>query len=106
MSGGSWDYAYLKVLEAASSLDIFNTADDEVRCELVKHMHELATVMKAIEWADSGDTAGDSWVEPLREFLTRHDTGYKQRLDERAAAEQAAREAGLTDEQIMILRHG
>lgn len=104
MSGGSWNYAYQRVDMAADDLRQHETGDDELRQRLAEHMRELAVVMKAIEWADSADTSADSWIEPTREFLTKSDDGFRQEIEERAAAVKAAKDAGLTDYQIELLR--
>ena len=69
MSGGSWNYAYEQVILAAE--DLLDSDTNPLREKLVAHMLELAEVMKAIEWSDSGDTAFDAWVEKTKNFLDR-----------------------------------
>ena len=84
MSGGSWGYAYWKVLEMAYDLDAGDEDDcrdneDEnrvnpspLRRALGKALENLAEeALKSIEWSDSGDYAHDDWVDPVREFLER-----------------------------------
>ena len=81
MSGGSWDYAYSKVLAAADMLaerlDGCSSESEEalLRLRLIEHMTALADVMKAIEWSDSGDTQPNAWVEPTRGFLSKAGIG-------------------------------
>ena len=76
MSGGSWDYAHSKVRNMAQDLreplvDQYGVWAEphQLRIRLAEHMEALADVMKAIEWADSADTAADSWIEPTMKFL-------------------------------------
>ena len=69
MSGGSWDYSYWKVEEMASYLRVDRNNCHPLRVALAKHMLELAKVMKEVEWSDSGDTAEDAWIEPVKSFL-------------------------------------
>lgn len=88
MSGGSWDYAYRKVLNLAEDLDggtedppedWWESDDDDLpgqkyplRRALGKALEQLAEgPLKAIEWSDSGDYAEDDWIGPVREFLER-----------------------------------
>ena len=88
MSGGSWEYAYQKMLRLAEDLDggtedppegWWMSDDDDppgqkypLRRALGKALEQLAMgPLKAIEWSDSGDYAEDGWIEPVREFLER-----------------------------------
>ena len=90
MSGGSWDYAYSKVRQFAEDLTVGYEDDDHqfadeqaeeageesepfeqhpLRLKLSRHMLHLASVMRAIEWSDSGDTGPDHWVQIAEAFL-------------------------------------
>lgn len=71
MSGGSWDYAYFKVLNSADTLAESNPemAGHPLRAALRSHMEALSEVMRDIEWSDSGDTDRDEWEAPVRQFL-------------------------------------
>lgn len=51
MSGGSMDYAYLKVYEAAERID----AKTDDRARLREHLRKVAEALRCIEWTDSGD---------------------------------------------------
>ena len=65
MSGGSMDYFYGRLEDAANQ---FQRTTPE-RIALRTHMLKLACVLKAVEWNDSGD--GDDEEERLlRELLT------------------------------------
>jgi len=66
MSGGSWDYLYLKIGEAAARLEESNTMS---RCALGVHLGKVAAAMHAIEWNDSGDGA-DNELDLIAEVLT------------------------------------
>jgi 2-hydroxychromene-2-carboxylate isomerase len=52
MSGGSWDYLYSRLEDAANRLD---QSGDPHRKALGRAMSRLATAMHAVEWVDSGD---------------------------------------------------
>ena len=87
MSGGSWDYAYRKVLYLGEDLGSGSEVergyeedpDDHqyeqvypLRSALGKALENLAMeALKSIEYSDSGDYADDDWVEPVRAFLER-----------------------------------
>lgn len=56
MSGGSWDYLYMRIEEAAGRLK----GDKNVmRSSLGRHLVLVAQAMHDIEWNDSGDGAED-----------------------------------------------
>lgn len=60
MSGGSWDYVYRNLEEAAERL---GCSDDPLRRALGQRMALMATAMHDIEWVDSSDYArGDELV--------------------------------------------
>lgn len=58
MSGGHYNYAYLKLLEFKDDLEI----DSDMRAKFAEHLEKVAQAMKDIEWFDSGDV-GDRNVE-------------------------------------------
>ncbi len=59
MSGGAYDYAYMKLIDFADRLDpkgdCCNLADPELRIQFREHLKYVIDAMKAIEWNDSGD---------------------------------------------------
>lgn len=60
MSGGSWDYLYSRVADAASRLA---EDGDPKRAILAPHVERLAKALRAIEWVDSGDYGpGDEYA--------------------------------------------
>ena len=79
MSGGSWDYAYRKVLLMAEELAAGQERDhcDEdaqrgqhpLRVQLSRHMAHLAGVLKEIERADSCDSSEQDWIDAVEAFL-------------------------------------
>ena len=69
MSGGSMDYAYLKARTIAEQL--LDGPDDPLRRALATELFEIADVLKAIEWSDSGDTAPDEWQNQVRNYLDK-----------------------------------
>ena len=69
MSGGSWNYFYRRLEEVAESLE---RSSDPARVALGKQMKREAEAMRAIEWADSGDHARGSEVEPIARALGEH----------------------------------
>lgn len=63
MSGGTYEYAYMKIEDLAAQIKVFDAScDDYVDYKLREQFKELlyrvAKAAKAIEWNDSGD--GDS----------------------------------------------
>ena len=94
MSGGSWNYAYSKVWQAGEDLiageeddfycmehyssGCWKTCDGEkhyrqhpLRVEFGMYLLEVAEVMQAIEWSDSGDFAHDAWIGHVEKHLAR-----------------------------------
>ena len=69
MSGGSMDYAYWKVRMIAEQY--LEGSDDPLRRALATELFEMADVLKAIEWSDSGDTAPDEWRDHVRRYLDK-----------------------------------
>lgn len=67
MSGGSWDYFFLKISDVQEALESHSTLNsDQIeeclnyeqktsRLKLAKVMGKISEAMKAIEWVDSGD---------------------------------------------------
>ena len=79
MSGGSWEYAYRKVLAMSEDLaeglergyydDESEQPQHPLRIALSRHMAHLAAVLKTIEWADSGDSGEQDWIDAVEAFL-------------------------------------
>lgn len=66
MSGGSWDYVYCKVDEAADRLCNEKQAE---RRALGRHLKAVATAMHDIEWVDSCDMGRGDDIEAIRAAL-------------------------------------
>lgn len=66
MSGGSWDYLYLKVEDAANELIADRCA---VRRAFGKHLLHVAHAMHEIEWVDSGDKSPPADTDAIRSAL-------------------------------------
>ncbi len=76
MSGGSFDYAYLKTKTFADELEakLHMTEyefSDEVRAKLnliLDQTKKTAFMMREVEWLFSGDTGEDSFLERIAEY--------------------------------------
>jgi len=76
MSGGHFDYAYMRVHQFADELERDLRGKDwvqdfgpEVLMELeviVNRAREMALVMKEVEWLFSGDTGPESFIAEIR----------------------------------------
>lgn len=66
MSGGSWDYLYNKVEDAADRLD---GSTCEHRRAFGKLVAKVADALHAIEWVDSCDYAPNDEIEPIKKAL-------------------------------------
>jgi len=55
MSGGSYDYAFGKVVDMADSLSEVKSRNTPLRRAFAKHLRLVAEAMHDIEWVDSGD---------------------------------------------------
>ena len=69
MSGGTMDYAYSKVRMIAEQF--LEGSEEPLRRVLATELFEIADVLKAIEWSDSGDTAPDEWKDHVRNYLEK-----------------------------------
>lgn len=66
MSGGSWDYLYGRVRDAAERLQAEPSA---LRQDLGRHVALVATALRAVEWLDSGDY-GEEHEDEIRPCLS------------------------------------
>lgn len=64
MSGGSYEYVFGRIEGAAHELR--DRHDEPHILALAEHLDRIAGVMRAIEWADSGDTL---WTEELHDQI-------------------------------------
>ena len=74
MSGGSWNYAYSRILQIAEEIeeeDAEYFREHPLRGRLVSHLKELSVLMRLMEWCDSGDKGPTEWVEPAKKFFDR-----------------------------------
>ena len=72
MSGGHYDYMYLKVAQLADDIELgtgeHSEAPPELRARFKTHLHKVARALKAIEYNDSGDGDPEE-VDLLTEIL-------------------------------------
>jgi hypothetical protein len=82
MSGGSWDYSYIRFITVADHLENGTNFDDKVeltdaqrsaRVRLSRRVRELANVLKKIEWVDSYDSSIGEDVSAINAFLEKED---------------------------------
>jgi len=71
MSGGSYDYAFIKFDETADQLS--RRAQTPLRKAFVKHLRKVAQAMRDIEWVDSGDLAEGEETDSIRKCLQNTD---------------------------------
>lgn len=77
MSGGAFDYTYLRITNMTEKLrSIMSSADEEyheVLCvldECVKILDSTADIAKAIEWMFSGDSSPESFLNSIEERMS------------------------------------
>lgn len=71
MSGGSYDYAFCKVEDMASSMCKAENCSS-LRKAFAKHLRLVATAMKTIEWVDSGDCSEPVAEKEMRKVISSH----------------------------------
>ena len=91
MSGGSLDYVYSRVQDAAETIKM--RAENVTHAAFAEHLAKVATALRAMEWMLSGDDGVGSEIEPTRAVLSDG--------AEIEAATAAARKA-LTDLQALL----
>lgn len=69
MSGGSLDYVYVKVSEAAATGTVSGEKEELVQ--------DLADLLHDIEWSASGDYGPEDYRGELAEFCAKWEGGYK-----------------------------
>lgn len=80
MSGGSFDYAYEKVVSFANDLkeslenepDFYSQLVVNKLKEIERIADKTAKLMKEVEWLYSGDTVEESFMERVREIEEKH----------------------------------
>lgn len=108
MSGGSYDYAYCKIHDLASSIKLEGgcgegyCAPPELRRRFKKHLDDVAEAARAIEWNDSGDGDDEEAAKILR-CLSPQDSGrayaleLAESLEKQAAALRASFSATVSE---------
>lgn len=66
MSGGSWDYLYGRIEDAASTLQ---NSKEPLRRAFGKHMVKVAKAMHDIEWVDSCDYSPGDEIKSIEDVL-------------------------------------
>lgn len=69
MSGGSLDYLYSDVREAAGSVGHTDHLPEDLRGAFADHLRDVADVLKAVEWAMSYDTSPEPAQEAVEAFF-------------------------------------
>lgn len=65
MSGGHYDYAFSRVRTMADEIRPFTP----LRKAFVDHLRQVAEVMRAVEWADSGDISDEEANDAMRSLV-------------------------------------
>ena len=86
MSGGSLDYLYSRVEDAADRIE--RTHDDPLHKAFAEHLRKVAKALHDVEWVMSGDYALDDDDEAIRAVLS---PGVEVDFAMRAAQESVAR---------------
>ena len=88
MSGGSFDYAYMRVQQFADELELMLARQDKVNdwgekpyfikevtraklLEIEETVRVAALLMKEVEWLYSGDTSEDTFMKQVDEIQSR-----------------------------------
>ena len=69
MSGGSYDYAYLKVNDFVGNLR--SVHNSPLRKAFADHLELVAKAMHDIEWVDSGDYGKGDEEESIRKCISK-----------------------------------
>lgn len=79
MSGGEWNYFYLKVMEAASALQQDRTIEEDLveltdeqkiaRHKFGDHLVKVAEALRAIEWVDGGDSSTPHDIQKINKLF-------------------------------------
>lgn len=69
MSGGSYEYAYLKVLDFVDTMKQWDRKHSALRQRFADHLEKVAEAMKAVEWTDSGDSSEESAEKAIKAVL-------------------------------------
>ena len=67
MSGGSLDYAYMRVQEIADS--VLQKSENAHHRALGKHLSKISKALKILEWVLSGDSAEGEEIEAINNVL-------------------------------------
>jgi hypothetical protein len=96
MSGGSYDYAYIRIEELAHQIktdpfcEEYSKSTPELRKAFKKHLLKVAKALKAIEWNDSGD-GDDKEVELIRACLNKNAETNQCKIEFKEAVEKLER---------------
>ncbi|MFA5892098.1 MAG: hypothetical protein WDA27_14305 [Actinomycetota bacterium] len=69
MSGGSYDYLYSKIQDAANSVNERGTTRGPLRAAFAVHLHLVAKAMQHVEWVDSCDSSPGAEDDAIRACL-------------------------------------
>jgi hypothetical protein len=69
MSGGSYNYLFQKVDDAASELE--HRSPTPQRRAFAEHLRKVAKALHAVEWVDSSDWSPGDENEPIMDVVSR-----------------------------------
>lgn len=84
MSGGSWDYAFLRIADVVDALKNDTCSDRYYHLELnddqkmwrrrfARHLEKISTALHEIEWVDSSDTSYPADVDAIKKVFDEED---------------------------------
>ena len=88
MSGGSYNYLFERVAEAADLILKNNKGLScrqvaELRDAFASHLHDVARAMKEVEWVDSGDTGPGDEISAILRVLEGRPSAYRRKEEEK-----------------------
>lgn len=69
MSGGSYDYLYSKIEDAANAVNTRRNSMGPLRAAFAKHLLLVAAAMRDVEWVDSCDSSPGTEDAAIRACL-------------------------------------
>ena len=91
MSGGAYDYSYLRLDDMIEQLS--RSSSPPLRRAFAAHLARVRTAMRAVEWVDSFDSAQGSENEAIVAVLGGADTAKRAELEQLIADAERSRSA-------------
>lgn len=89
MSGGSYEYLYSRIEDAARQVNARGATKGPLRAAFAAHLKLVAEAMRMVEWVDSCDSAPGDEDEAIRACLAPGAEVEAARLELEAAMKQA-----------------